>query len=187
MPGRPLSEDAKSILLKVFQYLRKEKGRGKLIHGIEQTCKRFKAMTGYDWSTAQNLMSQSIFKNQKGKKALRKERSKRNVSSVRFNACVHGAEVPSCSSLVKSGPKPNLDSFDLAIVRRAIHSMYGQQMPVSLPGLQKWLNIHHPELKPSLSSLRRGVLRLGFKYQRGMPDKRFRGKEEDSVVAARIR
>ena len=71
---------------------------------------------------------------------------------VRFNACVHGAEVPSCSSLVKSGPKPNLDSFDLAIVRRAIHSMYGQQMPVSLPGLQKWLNIHHPELKPSLSS-----------------------------------
>ena len=76
MPGRPFSEDAKSILLKVFQYVRKEKDRGKLIHGIEQTCKRFKAMTGYDWSTAQNLMSHSNFKNQKGKKALRKERSK---------------------------------------------------------------------------------------------------------------
>ena len=168
MPGRPLSEDAKSILLKVFQYLRKEKCRGRLIHGIEQSTKRFKTMTGYDWCTAQKI--------EKANKSIRKERSKKSsVSSVRSNiiACVHGDEVPSCSSLV--------------IVRRAIHSMYGQQMPVSLPGLQKWLNIHHPELKPSLSSLRRGVLRLGFKYQRGMPDKRFKGKEENSVVAARIR
>ena len=182
MPGRPLSEDAKSILLKVFQYLRKEKCRGRLIHGIEQSTKRFKTMTGYDWCTAQKI--------EKANKSIRKERSKKSsVSTVKSNiiACVHGDEVPSCSSLVKSGPKPSLDSFDLAIVRRAIHSMYGQQMPVSLPGLQKWLNIHHPELKPSLSSLRRGVLRLGFKYQRGMPDKRFKGKEEDSVVAARIR
>ena len=118
---------------------------------------------------------------------------KSSVSSVRFIvrsniiACVYLDEVPLFSSLVKSCTKPSLDSFDLDIVRRAIHSKYRQQMPDSLPGLQKWLNIHHPELKPSLSSLRSGVLCLGFKYQRGMPDKRFRGKEEDSVAAARIR
>ena len=103
---------------------------------------------------------------EKANKSIRKEQLKNPLFSLlgltlclNIIACVYLDEVPSCSSLVKSCPKPSLDSFDLAFVRRAIHSMYGQQMPVSLPGLQKWLNIHYPELKPSLSSLRCGMLR----------------------------
>ena len=68
MLGRPLSEDAKHILLKGFQYLRKEKCRGRLIHGIEQSTKRFKTMTGYDWCTAQKI--------EKANKSIRKEQLK---------------------------------------------------------------------------------------------------------------
>ena len=180
MPGRPLSDDAKSILLKVYKFLGEEKRRGKLLHSIDKPCRRFKVMTGYDWTTAQNI-------DKIQKKLLRKERSKKPVLNV---ACVPGVrEGPSHSSLVKTGPKAYLDSFDLAVVRRAIHTMYSQGMSVSVPALQKWLSIHHSDINDNISeaTLRRGVLRLGFRYQRGMPSKRFRGKEEASVVAARIR
>ena len=81
MPGRPLSEVAKSILLKVFQYLRKEKCRGRLIHGIEQSTKRFKTMTGYDWCTAQKI--------EKANKSIRKERSKNPLFQLLSQILLH--------------------------------------------------------------------------------------------------
>ena len=70
MLGRPLSEDAKGILLKVFQYLRKEKCHGRLIHAIEQSTKRFKTMTGYDWCTAQKIEKPTNLLGRSNKKIL---------------------------------------------------------------------------------------------------------------------
>ena len=64
MPGCPLSDDAKSILLKVYKFLGEKKGHGKLLHSIDKPCRRFKVMTGYDWTTVQNIykMQKNILK-----------------------------------------------------------------------------------------------------------------------------
>ena len=67
MPGRPLSSDAKSIL-NVYQFLGIEKHRGKLWYGVDNPCRRFKAMAGYDLTTAQNIL-----KNHTQKTIVRKE------------------------------------------------------------------------------------------------------------------
>ena len=178
MPGHEISEDAKCILLQVLRILRKEKGFGRPVGSVGNITRRFKLLTGYDLSTAIKIENQQKL----SKQVKPKINSKLNVNVV------HRVEKPSSYVPVRRGPNPKLDSFDREIVRRAIHSMYAAGMPVSLPGLQKWLSSHHPEMqRTTQATLRRAAIRLGFRYQRGMPTKRFRGSEEPQVVAARIR
>ena len=176
MPGHEISEDAKCILLQVLRILRKEKGFGRPVGSVSNITRRFKLLTGYDLSTATKIENQQKL-------------SKHMKSKLNSNVnVVHRVEKSSTYVPVRRGPNPKLDSFDREIVRRAIHSMYTAGMPVSLPGLQKWLSSHHPEMqRTTQATLRRAAIRLGFRYQRGMPSKRFRGTEEAQVVAARIR
>ena len=176
MPGHEMSEDAKCILLQVLRILRKEKGFGRPVGSVNNITRRFKLLTGYDLSTAINIQTKQKY-----------EKKSKLCSSHNVNL-VHRVERSSNYVPVRRGPNPKLDSFDREIVRRAIHSMYAAGMPVSLPGLQKWLSLHHPEMqRTTQATLRRAAIRLGFRYQRGMPTKRFRGSEEPQVVAARIR
>ena len=168
MPGPQISEDAKCILLQVLKVLRQEKGFGRPVGSFKNISRRFKLFTGYDFSTVANIEKQ---------KKLTKHVQKMSARG-KSSTCLPA----------KKGPEPKIDSFDREIIRRAIHSMYAKGMCVSLPALQKWLSSNHPTMqRTTQASLRRAALRLGFRYQKGMPDKRFRGQEESKVVAARVR
>ena len=55
MPCSPHTDDTKSILLKVYKFLGEKTRHSKLLHSIDKPCRRFKVMTGYDWTTVQNI------------------------------------------------------------------------------------------------------------------------------------
>ena len=155
MPGHEISEDAKCILLQVLRILRKEKGFGRPVGSASNITPRFKLLTGYDLSTAIKI---------ENKQKLSKHTSMKSKLNSNVNV-VHRVEKSSTYVPVRRGPNPKLDSFDREIVRRAIHSMYVAGMPVSLPGLQKWLSSHHPEIqRTTQATLRRAAIRLGFQY-----------------------
>ena len=103
-------------------------------------------------------------------------------------ACVHGIrEGPSNSILVKTGPKAHLDSFDLAVVGGAIHTMYTHGMSVSVLALQKWLSFHHSDIIVSEATLLSGVLRLGVLIPKGNAFQKIQSQREASVVCTQIK